>query len=67
MDAEDDRGARLTPAEIHDNILTLLFDARDTAAALLTWVLKNLSDNPSLLAQVTVWNLVAKQVVWVLR
>ncbi|KAJ7553832.1 hypothetical protein O6H91_06G114900 [Diphasiastrum complanatum] len=53
MDTQDEDGCKLTPNEIHDNVLTLLYLGHDTAAAALTWAVKYLTDNPKLLEDVT--------------
>ncbi|CAL1386708.1 unnamed protein product [Linum trigynum] len=48
---EDKEG--LTDEQIADNVIGVIFAARDTTASALTWVLKYLRDNPSVLQAVT--------------
>nr|QNS29953.1 cytochrome P450 [Nothapodytes nimmoniana] len=43
----------LTDEQIADNIIGVIFAARDTTASVLTWVVKYLADNPSVLQAVT--------------
>ncbi|KAJ6840204.1 abscisic acid 8'-hydroxylase 1-like [Iris pallida] len=43
----------LTDAQIADNIIGVIFAARDTTASVLTWILKYLAENPNLLKAVT--------------
>ncbi|XP_019182088.1 PREDICTED: abscisic acid 8'-hydroxylase 1-like [Ipomoea nil] len=43
----------LTDEQIADNIIGVIFAARDTTASVLTWVLKYLAENPSVLEAVT--------------
>ncbi|KAJ7943987.1 Abscisic acid 8'-hydroxylase [Quillaja saponaria] len=43
----------LTDEQIADNIIGVIFAARDTTASVLTWILKHLSENPSVLQAVT--------------
>ncbi|CAI0410199.1 unnamed protein product [Linum tenue] len=43
----------LTDEQITDNVIGVIFAARDTTASALTWVLKYLRDNPSVLQAVT--------------
>ncbi|CAN4127987.1 unnamed protein product [Withania somnifera] len=43
----------LTDEQIADNIIGVLFAARDTTASVLTWILKYLGENPSVLQAVT--------------
>ncbi|XP_038976423.1 abscisic acid 8'-hydroxylase 1-like [Phoenix dactylifera] len=45
--------AGLTDDQIADNIIGVIFAARDTTASVLTWVVKYLGDNPSILQAVT--------------
>lgn len=49
---EDKEG--LTDEQIADNIIGVIFAARDTTASVLTWILKYLADNPTVLEAVTV-------------
>lgn len=44
----------LTDEQIADNVIGLIFAARDTTASVLTWILKYLGENPSVLQAVTV-------------
>ncbi|KAL6549770.1 hypothetical protein OROMI_020258 [Orobanche minor] len=48
---EDDEG--LDDEQIADNIIGVIFAARDTTATVLTWILKYLAENPSVLGAVT--------------
>lgn len=43
----------LTDQQIADNIIGVIFAARDTTASVLTWIFKYLSENPSVLQAVT--------------
>ncbi|KAK8603919.1 hypothetical protein V6N13_096385 [Hibiscus sabdariffa] len=43
----------LTDEQIVDNIIGVIFAARDTTASVLTWIIKYLGDNPSVLQAVT--------------
>ncbi|XP_051137552.1 abscisic acid 8'-hydroxylase CYP707A2-like [Andrographis paniculata] len=43
----------LTDEQIADNIIGVIFAARDTTASILTWILKYLAENPSILQTVT--------------
>ncbi|GAA0166918.1 oxygenase [Lithospermum erythrorhizon] len=43
----------LTDEQIADNIIGVIFAARDTTASVLTWILKFLGDNPCVLEAVT--------------
>ncbi|KAF4373461.1 hypothetical protein CsatB_015978 [Cannabis sativa] len=43
----------LTDEQIADNIIGVIFAARDTTASVLTWILKYLGENPSVLEAVT--------------
>ncbi|XP_040989497.1 abscisic acid 8'-hydroxylase CYP707A2-like [Juglans microcarpa x Juglans regia] len=43
----------LTDEQIADNIIGVIFAARDTTASVLTWILKYLSENPRVLQAVT--------------
>lgn len=47
LSAEDENGDSLTPAEIHDLILFLLFAGHGTNTSALTFVVKFLAENPS--------------------
>lgn len=49
---EDSEG--LTDEQIADNVIGVIFAARDTTASVLTWILKYLGENPSVLQAVTV-------------
>ncbi|XP_038698603.1 abscisic acid 8'-hydroxylase CYP707A2-like [Tripterygium wilfordii] len=49
MDDKED----LTDQQIADNIIGVIFAARDTTASVLTWILKYLGENPSVLRAVT--------------
>lgn len=44
----------LTDEQIADNIIGVIFAARDTTASVMTWILKYLADNPNVLEAVTV-------------
>jgi (+)-abscisic acid 8'-hydroxylase len=44
----------LTDDQIADNIIGVIFAARDTTASVLTWILKYLCENPTVLQAVTV-------------
>ncbi|KAG8375232.1 hypothetical protein BUALT_Bualt10G0078900 [Buddleja alternifolia] len=43
----------LTDEQIADNMIGVIFAARDTTASVLTWILKYLAENPSVLQAVT--------------
>lgn len=43
----------LTDDQVADNIIGIIFAARDTTASVLTWILKYLAQNPSVLRAVT--------------
>ncbi|KAJ6822140.1 abscisic acid 8'-hydroxylase 1-like [Iris pallida] len=43
----------LTDAQIADNIIGVIFAARDTTASVLTWIIKYLAENPNVLKAVT--------------
>ncbi|KNA20889.1 hypothetical protein SOVF_048330 [Spinacia oleracea] len=43
----------LTDEQITDNVIGVIFAARDTTASVLTWILKYLAENPSVLQAVT--------------
>ncbi|GAB2272847.1 hypothetical protein Dimus_007665 [Dionaea muscipula] len=45
--------AGLTDEQIADNIIGVIFAARDTTASVLTWIVKYLAENPSVLQAVT--------------
>lgn len=47
----------LTDEQIADNIIGVIFAARDTTASVLTWIVKYLAENPTVLQAVTVRNL----------
>lgn len=44
----------LTDQQIADNVIGVIFAARDTTASVLTWILKFLAENPATLQAVTV-------------
>lgn len=44
----------LTDEQIADNVIGVIFAARDTTASVLTWIVKYLGENPSVLEAVTV-------------
>lgn len=44
----------LTDDQIADNVIGVIFAARDTTASVLTWIVKYLGENPSVLQAVTV-------------
>lgn len=44
----------LTDKQIADNVIGVIFAARDTTASALTWILKYLAENPAVLQSVTV-------------
>ncbi|CAL1389490.1 unnamed protein product [Linum trigynum] len=52
LDFKDGEGGTLTDEEIADNIIGVVFAARDTTASVLTWVLKFLADDHNLLQAV---------------
>ncbi|KAI9083946.1 hypothetical protein K1719_034204 [Acacia pycnantha] len=45
--------AELTDEQIADNVIGVIFAARDTTASVLTWIVKYLAENPSVLLEVT--------------
>lgn len=49
-----DEKAGLSDEQISDNIIGVIFAARDTTASVLTWIVKYLGENPSVLESVTV-------------
>ena len=49
-----DEKSGLTDEQIADNIIGVIFAARDTTASVLTWIVKYLGENPSVLEAVTV-------------
>lgn len=49
---EDKEG--LTDEQIADNVIGVIFAARDTTASVLTWIIKYLAENPAVLEAVTV-------------
>lgn len=55
LDSKDEKGKVLTQDQIADNILGVLFAAQDTAASVMTWIVKYLHDNPKLLEAVKVY------------
>lgn len=44
----------LTDEQIIDNMIGVIFAARDTTASVLTWIVKYLGENPSILQAVAV-------------
>lgn len=48
----DEQG--LTDQQVTDNVIGIIFAARDTTASVLTWVVKFLGENPSVLQAVVV-------------
>lgn len=54
LGAEDEKHNQLSDSQIADNIIGVIFAAHDTTASILTWILKYLHDNVSLLEAVTV-------------
>lgn len=44
----------LTDEQIADNVIGVIFAARDTTASVMTWILKYLAENPNVLEAVTV-------------
>lgn len=46
--------ADLSDEQIADNIIGVIFAARDTTASVLTWILKYIGENPTVLQAVTV-------------
>jgi len=44
----------LTDEQIADNIIGVIFAARDTTASVMSWILKYLAENPNVLEAVTV-------------
>ncbi|CAI0447187.1 unnamed protein product [Linum tenue] len=54
LDFKDGEGGTLTDEEIADNLIGVVFAARDTTASVLTWVLKFLADDRKLLEAVKV-------------
>ncbi|KAK7262812.1 hypothetical protein RJT34_30393 [Clitoria ternatea] len=48
-----DEKAGLSDEQIADNIIGVIFAARDTTASVLTWIVKYLGENPSVLEAVT--------------
>ena len=44
----------LSDEQIADNIIGVIFAARDTTASVMTWILKYLVENPNVLEAVTV-------------
>lgn len=54
MVAVDEEGKKLEDDEIVDVLIGTLFGAHDTTATTLTWIMKFLTENPDILAAVTV-------------
>ncbi|WCJ35420.1 Abscisic acid 8'-hydroxylase 3 [Euphorbia peplus] len=52
LNSKDEKGHELKDDEIADNIIGVLFAAKDTTASALTWIVKYLHDNPKLLEAV---------------
>ncbi|WOG82354.1 hypothetical protein DCAR_0101518 [Daucus carota subsp. sativus] len=52
LDYKDGNGQSLTEDQITDNIIGVLFAARDTTASVITWILKYLHDDHTLLEAV---------------
>lgn len=48
------RDKNLTDEQITDNVIGVLFAARDTTASVLTWIVKFLGENPAILEAVAV-------------
>lgn len=55
LNSKDENGQILMVDQIMDNIIGVLFAARDTTASAMTWIVKYLHDNPKLLEAVKVW------------
>ncbi|XP_022874869.1 abscisic acid 8'-hydroxylase 2-like isoform X1 [Olea europaea var. sylvestris] len=53
MSAQEQKLNNLSDSQISDNIIGVIFAAHDTTATVLTWLLKNLIDNPHVLQSVT--------------
>lgn len=49
---KDEKGEVLSDDQIADNIIGVLFAAKDTTASVMTWIVKYLHDNPQLLEAV---------------
>lgn len=54
LNSKDENGQILMVDQIMDNIIGVLFAARDTTASAMTWIVKYLHDNPKLLEAVKV-------------
>ncbi|CAI9757920.1 unnamed protein product [Fraxinus pennsylvanica] len=52
LNSKDDNGETLSEDQLADNIIGVLFAARDTTASAMTWILKYLHDYPKLLEAV---------------
>ncbi|KAB1220243.1 Abscisic acid 8'-hydroxylase 4 [Morella rubra] len=52
LNSKDEKREILTDDQIADNIIGVLFAARDTTASVMTWIVKYLHDNPKLLEAV---------------
>ncbi|KMS95967.1 hypothetical protein BVRB_003280 [Beta vulgaris subsp. vulgaris] len=48
----NENGKTLTDDQIIDNVIGVLFAAQDTAASVLTWILKYITDHPKLLEEI---------------
>ncbi|XP_051129333.1 abscisic acid 8'-hydroxylase CYP707A2-like [Andrographis paniculata] len=53
MGVSETAAAALSDEQIADNIIGVIFAARDTTASVLTWILKFLAENPTVLQAVT--------------
>lgn len=63
LNYKDDNGQTLTEDQIADNIIGVLFAARDTTASVITWILKYLHDDRKLLEAVKVTTTLWSQMV----
>ncbi|KAK9670396.1 hypothetical protein RND81_13G199100 [Saponaria officinalis] len=52
LNFRDEDGKTLTKNQIIDNVIGVLFAAQDTTASILTWILKYITDDVNLLAQI---------------
>ncbi|RDX60088.1 Abscisic acid 8'-hydroxylase 1 [Mucuna pruriens] len=59
--------AGLTDEQIADNIIGVIFAARDTTATVLTWIVKYLGENPSVLEAVTLRPFMTNKSNWYLK
>ncbi|KAJ7566325.1 hypothetical protein O6H91_02G097100 [Diphasiastrum complanatum] len=53
MDSNNEACRKLTDEQIADNVIGVIFAAQDTTASVLTWLVKFLKENPTLLEAVT--------------